>query len=69
MTEAHVADGAMTVEALARAAVTVSDNTAANLLLGRVGGPTALSQAYRRWGDGVSRIARLVAMRFALAAG
>ncbi|HSY22959.1 MAG TPA: class A beta-lactamase [Polyangiaceae bacterium] len=58
VTENHVADGAMTLEALARAAVTVSDNTAANLLLGRVGGPMALTHAYRRWGDAISRLDR-----------
>ena len=56
--ESHLADGAMTVDALARAAVTVSDNTAANLLLGQLGGPSALSQAFRRWGDPISRLDR-----------
>lgn len=58
VTAAHVTDGTMTVEALARAAVTVSDNTAANLLLRRLGGPAALTLAFRRWGDPVSRLDR-----------
>jgi len=34
----HVGEGAMTMETMARAAVTVSDNTAANLLLAWLGG-------------------------------
>ena len=54
----HVGQGAMTVEALARAAVTVSDNTAANLLLAWMGGPGALTAFYRRLGDAVTRLDR-----------
>ena len=47
----HVGEGAMTVEALARAAVTVSDNTAANLLLAWLGGPGVLTAFFRQLGD------------------
>lgn len=58
ITGAHVAQGAMTVEALARAAVIVSDNTAANLLLAKLGGPSAVTQFARSHGDGVTRLDR-----------
>jgi len=55
---AHVADGSMTVDALAAAAVTLSDNTAANLLLPRVGGPAGLTAFVRACGDPVTRLDR-----------
>lgn len=58
VTREHVAAGAMTIDALARAAVTVSDNTAANLLLARVGGPAGLTQFVRPLGDLVTRLDR-----------
>lgn len=54
----HVAEGSMTVEALAQAAVTVSDNTAANLLLARFGGPSSVTQFARSLGDVVTRLDR-----------
>jgi beta-lactamase class A len=54
----HVAEGAMTIDALARAAVTVSDNTAANLLLSNVGGPPGLTRFYRAQWDPVTRLDR-----------
>lgn len=57
-TRAHVADGQMTIEALAQAAVEVSDNTAANLLLARVGGPAGLTQFFRSLGDTTTRLDR-----------
>ena len=38
-TRAHVSEGHLTIEQLCAAAVKFSDNTAANLLLGQVGGP------------------------------
>jgi beta-lactamase class A len=47
----HLADGAMTIEALCAAAVSYSDNTAANLLLRETGGPTALTAWMRAAGD------------------
>jgi beta-lactamase class A len=61
VTEEHVAEGALSVEVLARAAVTVSDNGAANLLLGQVGGaggPAGLTAFVRQAGDGVTRLDR-----------
>ncbi len=54
----HVSEGAMTVEALVQAAVTVSDNTAANLLLAKVGGPVGLTRFFRSSGDQVTRLDR-----------
>jgi beta-lactamase class A len=54
----HVGEGAMTVEAMARAIVTVSDNSAANLLLAWMGGPGALTAFFRQLGDPVSRLDR-----------
>ena len=57
-TREHVAEGFMTVDALARAAVTVSDNTAANLLLAKIGGPAGFTQFVRSLGDPVTRLDR-----------
>jgi beta-lactamase class A len=58
VTREHVAAGSMSVEALAQAAITVSDNTAANLLLAKIGGPVALTQYCRSQGDRVTRLDR-----------
>ena len=46
----------MSILALAQAAVERSDNTAANLLLARFGGPAALTAFWRAMGDEVSRL-------------
>jgi beta-lactamase class A len=51
VTRRHLADGAMTVEALCAAAVEYSDNGAANLLLREIGGPAALTAWMRATGD------------------
>ena len=51
ITRAHVAAGAMTVGDLCAAAIQHSDNTAANLLLGVVGGPPMLTAFARTLGD------------------
>lgn len=48
----------MTVDALAQAIVTLSDNTAANLLLAKVGGPAGFTQFVRSLGDTVTRLDR-----------
>ena len=58
VTSQHVAEG-MTVAALCDAAITVSDNTAANLLVALLGGPAAVTAFARGLGDGVTRIDRL----------
>ena len=44
---------------LAHAVVEISDNDAANLLLGEIGGPAALTRFARAIGDGVTRIDRM----------
>jgi len=58
VTREHVRSGAMTIRELARAAIRVSDNTAANLLLARVGGPGGLTRFVRDLGDPVTRLDR-----------
>lgn len=52
----HLAQGALSVEAMCAAAVEYSDNTCANLLLARVGGPDALTSFWRSMGDPVTRL-------------
>jgi beta-lactamase class A len=48
--------GAMSVADMCKAAVELSDNTCANALLARVGGPSALTAFWRSIGDEVSRL-------------
>jgi len=55
---AHLADGALPVRALCEAAIGLSDNTAANLLLTSLGGPAAVTGFARSIGDGVTRVDR-----------
>ncbi|MFY1686217.1 class A beta-lactamase [Micromonospora sp.] len=57
ITEKHVANG-MTLRAIADAAVRHSDNTAANLLLRRLGGPPGFRQKLRELGDGITEPVR-----------
>lgn len=57
VTEKHLAEG-MTVSELCSAAITMSDNTAANLLLSTLGGPQALTAFLRKMGDPVTRLDR-----------
>jgi beta-lactamase class A len=57
ITEAHMG-AALSVEELCAAAVSYSDNTAANLLLARSGGPPALTAYARALGDSVTRLDR-----------
>jgi beta-lactamase class A len=57
VTKQH-AGGEMTVAELCEAAVTLSDNTAANLLLASMGGPSAVTQYARAIGDNVTRLDR-----------
>lgn len=56
-TEKHVGEG-MTLTELCDAAVTVSDNTAANLLLAEIGGPAGLTRYVRSLGDQSTRLDR-----------
>jgi beta-lactamase class A len=57
ITARHVGDG-MTLAALCDATVTVSDNTAGNLILESFGGPPALTAYARRLGDTATRLDR-----------
>ncbi len=57
-TEKHAGDEGMTLAALCEAAVTLSDNTAGNLLLGVLGGPQGLTAYLRNLGDAVTRLDR-----------
>lgn len=52
----NLAKGAMSVAEMCKAAVELSDNTCANLLLARVGGPPALTAFWRSTGDAVTRL-------------
>jgi beta-lactamase class A len=56
MTAPHVGSEGMTIEALCEAAITVSDSTAANLLIASFGGPTVLTAYLRSIGDPVTRL-------------
>jgi beta-lactamase class A len=58
VTEAHLNEGSMSVEALAQAAQVYSDNVAANLLLKQLGGPGAFTAFCRELGDSVTRLDR-----------
>jgi len=57
-TKANLGRGAMTLGELCEAAVELSDNTAANLLLRESGGPAALTAWLRRSGDAATRLDR-----------
>ncbi len=58
VTRANVRHGFMTVRALCAAAIEVSDNTAANLLLATVGGPASVTAFARSLGDTATRLDR-----------
>lgn len=57
VTRANI-EGGLTVEQLARATLVTSDNTAANVLLRRFGGPAQLTAFWAELGDKVSRLDR-----------
>lgn len=58
VTEKHVGEPGMSLAGLCHAAITVSDNTAGNLLLDSFGGPAGLTAFMRGLGDGVTRLDR-----------
>jgi beta-lactamase class A len=58
VTSKHVGGQGMTVGELCEAAVTLSDNTAANLLLDTIGGPPGFTAFARHLGDTVTRLDR-----------
>jgi beta-lactamase class A len=57
VTEKHIGEG-MTVGDICDAAVTLSDNTAGNLMLDSFGGPAGLTAYMRSLGDNVTRLDR-----------
>ncbi len=58
VTQANL-DKGLSVRELAKATLVTSDNTAANVLLRRFGGPARLTRFWRAIGDSVSRLDRL----------
>ncbi|MGH8416786.1 MAG: class A beta-lactamase [Pseudomonas sp.] len=58
ITEKHTGEGGLSVGSICEAAITLSDNTAANLLLDSFGGPKGLTQWLRSTGDNVTRLDR-----------
>lgn len=59
VTRLRVGAPGMTVAELCDAAITVSDNTAANLLLTSVGGPASVTTFVRGLGDRITRLDRM----------
>lgn len=57
ITGKHV-EGGLTVAKLCEAAITVSDNTAGNMVLKQIGGPAGLTRYFRGLGDSRSRLDR-----------
>ncbi len=58
VTEKHTGDDGLTLGEICAAAMTLSDNTAANLMLASFGGPAALTAHLRSLGDTVTRVDR-----------
>src|SRR5262249_11415202 len=58
-TEKHVGGDGMSLADICEAAVTLSDNTAANLILKNIGGPEGLTAFARSLGDQVTRLDRI----------
>jgi beta-lactamase class A len=58
VTEENLAKGGMSMAALAQGAQELSDGTAANLLVKRLGGPAAVTAKLREMGDTVTRLDR-----------
>jgi beta-lactamase class A len=59
MTKDRVGGAGMTMAELCEAAMTLSDNTAGNLLLASIGGPQALTAYARSIGDATTRLDRI----------
>jgi beta-lactamase class A len=58
VTKEHLKDGGMSLGALCAAAIEQSDNTAGNLLLDAIGGPSGLTNFLRGLGDNMTRLDR-----------
>jgi beta-lactamase class A len=59
VTKDHSGGAGMTLDELCEAAMTMSDNTAGNLLLGTIGGPIGLTDFAASLGDTVTRLDRI----------
>jgi beta-lactamase class A len=59
VTSQHVGQPGMTIAELCQAAVALSDNTAANVLLAHLGGPTVVTDYARKLGDPITRLDRI----------
>lgn len=58
VTQNHIAPDAMSLTELCEAAVSQSDNTAANLILQAIGGPAGVTAFFRSLGDAQTRLDR-----------
>ena len=58
-TEKHAGEEGMTLGEICKAGLTLSDNTAANIMLESFGGPAALTSFARTLGDDVTRLDRI----------
>ena len=58
VTKARVGEGGMALGALCEAALTLSDNTAGNLMLKSLGGPQGITEFARSLGDTMTRLDR-----------
>lgn len=58
-TQKHAGDEGMTLGEICKAGLTLSDNTAANIMLESFGGPPALTGFARKLGDSVTRLDRI----------
>lgn len=58
VSKTHVAEGGMTLAEACAAAIDWSDNTAANLILQAIGGPSGFTRFVRSLGDEVTRLDR-----------
>ncbi|MFV0280851.1 MAG: class A beta-lactamase [Rhodoblastus sp.] len=56
VTEKHVGDKGMTLAEICEAAITLSDNSAGNFMLGAIGGPAGLTRFARTLGDTLTRL-------------
>jgi beta-lactamase class A len=59
ITSKHVGPPGMTIAELCEAAIALSDNTAANVLLAHLGGPAVVTAYARQLGDTVTRLDRI----------
>jgi beta-lactamase class A len=59
VTSHHVGPPGMSIAELCKAAMTLSDNTAANVLLANLGGPSAVTAYARQLGDTMTRLDRI----------